>query len=166
MVSLQQWLWLTLGGVLPLAVTVLMVYVKRRNARARTLRKVQQQFNGRSIWSMDSRSYFCGLKRKWDLQWRGYGVLILTRDRLYFRLWQRNLDLSIPRECLQAATVSFERGGKLLRRKHLQVIYRSADDQLRVATWFVQKPQVWVRQLQGTFKESFDGRKAQEEYLS
>lgn len=159
-------LWTIVPGALaPLILVGLMLFFRRRNARISTQRRVVRQFNGRIIRVLDARSYFYGWKRHWDMQWRGHGVLLLTPERLYFRLWQRNLDLSIPTDRIRQVLVDRAGDGRPRRHRLLQVSYRGADDQLRIATWLVREPELWLRQLQGDCEESDDARKAQEKHI-
>jgi hypothetical protein len=119
----------------------------RKRAREDAVREVRRQFDGVPILALASDAEFNGLNRSWDSRWRGCGVLILTRELLYFRSWQRNLDLTIAIERMEkvAVTASGDRRKKNL--TCLQVSYRGMDDQVRVATWHINRPEEWVGKI-------------------
>lgn len=119
-----------------------------------TLRKVRQQFNGIPVRALAANAYFYGMERNWDSRWRGNGVLLLTEEMLYFRLWARNLDLSIPIERVKEVELSYGKGLGFLRRKRVKVVYQGMDDHLRAASWTAHKPQNWVSMIQENLAET------------
>lgn len=142
-------------------------YLRRRSARQQTLRRVNQQFNGVSVKALAPDAYFCGMQRHWDSQWQGNGVLMLTKERLYFRLWGKNLDLSIPLKRVEEAEIVYERGPFFFPRKHIKVVYRGMDDHPRTAVWHTEKPQDWVRMIHDSLKENnLDEKGAPPEHIS
>lgn len=142
-------------------------YLRRRRARQQTLRRVNQQFNGVPVRALASNAYFCGMKRHWDSQWQGNGVLMLTGEMLYFRSWGKNLDLSIPLKRVERAEIIHKRGPFLLLRKHLKVVYRGMDDHVRTATWHAEKPHDWVRMIHENLRENaLDEEGTPQEYIS
>lgn len=119
-----------------------------------TVRRVRQQFNGIPVKALSANAYFYGLERNWDSRWRGNGVLLLTEDMLYFRLWARNLDLSIPIERVKKVELSYGKGLWFLRRKCVKVVYQGIDDHLRAATWKAHKPQNWISMIREDLAET------------
>jgi hypothetical protein len=145
-ISLFEMKWLAIGFLLMFACFYSILFWKKRMAGQRTLRRVKQQFNGVPVRALSPKAYFCGMDRRWDSQWRGHGVLILTAEMLYFRSWNRNVDLSIPMDRIAEAEVCRNtRGLRTWRRRCLKVNYRGMDDHPRAATWLAQKPLDWVR---------------------
>lgn len=140
----------------------------RKRAQADVLREVRQQFSGSPILALASDACFNGLDRTWDSRWRGCGVLILTQELLYFRSWQRNLDLTIPISRMEkvGADSSHEKTGK--HRGQFQVGYRGMDDQIRMATWLMKRPQRWENLVYAIIEQKggVQDEKAQKEYLS
>lgn len=132
-----------LGAVLWGLVYGALLWIRKR-AQTDALREVNQQFAGVPIVALASDAFFGGLDRRWDSRWRGCGVLILTRELLYFRSWQRNLDLTIPLDCMQKVEVSLNGEQKGKHQTYFQVSYQGRDDQVRIAIWRVNEPQQWV----------------------
>ena len=116
----------------------------RKRDREDVLKEVKQQFDGVPILALAPDACFNGLDRSWDSQWRGCGVLILTGDLLYFRSWQRTLDLTIPLSRMEEVGVDLDLEKKGQNQSRFQVSYRGMDDQVRMATWLVSQPQQWV----------------------
>jgi len=143
-ISAQELKWLALGLLLLSSVVFTIFYFKRRSAMGQTVRRVRQQFNGIPVRALAADAYFYGMERNWDSQWRGNGVLLLTEEILYFRLWARNLDLTIPLNRVESVALSDSKGPGFLRRKRFRVVYQGVDDHLRAATWLARKPQDWV----------------------
>ncbi|MDY0042724.1 MAG: hypothetical protein RBS57_20625 [Desulforhabdus sp.] len=153
-ISAQELKWLALGLLLLSSGVWISFYFKRRSAMGRTVRRVRQQFNGIPVRSLATSAYFYGMERNWDSQWRGNGVLLLTEEILYFRLWARNLDLTIPLDRVKSVELSRGEGLARLRRKRFRVVYQGADDHLRAATWLAGKPQNWVGLLREKLTET------------
>jgi len=141
-------IWVAAMGVVLLGTGYGAVLWTRKRAQEDALREVRQQFDGIPILALASDACFNGLDRSWDSRWRGCGVLILTQELLYFRSWQRNLDLTIPINRIEEVGVNPSRENKGKNQKsHLQVSYRGIDDQIRVATWLIKRPQDWVNEI-------------------
>jgi len=155
MAFMPEILWLAGGGALIVAVVASMLLFSRRSHRTRTVERVKNQFVGVPIQSLTPGAHFCGMERSWDGQWCGDGVLLVTEEMLYFRLYKRNLDLSVPLDRVEDVRVESGDGLKTLCSRRLQVTYRGMDDEVRVAGWNVTKPHEWVRCL----KEIMEGGK-------
>jgi len=140
--------WVLLGGVALAAGLVLVRLGERRAARRSILGRVRSKFAGTPIKTLTTKAYFCGLNRGWDERWRGYGVLALTDEVLYFRLWQRDLDLTIPCERIEAASIDVGEGTRTLRQPRLRVAYRGMDGETRTATWKLKRSRRWAQLIQ------------------
>lgn len=133
---------LTLGLIIT-AVGLVACFAWRKLHEAHTLRKVRTRFAGVEILACAPDAHFKGMDRSWDNQWRGRGVLIMTREVLYFQPWQKGLDLSIPLDKVQeASVVSIDRGLRP-RRGAFRVSYLGLDGQRRLATWTVKSCAEW-----------------------
>ncbi|MCK8602319.1 hypothetical protein [Desulfoferrobacter suflitae] len=166
-ISLLELGWLVIGLGMVFFGLSFFFYLRRRSAMQQTVRRVTRQFNGVPVRILASRAYFCGMNRLWDRQWKGNGVLLLTGKRLYFRLWERNLDLSIPLKRVRRAEIVYERGPFLLPRRHIRVVYQGMDDHLRTATWHADKPFDWLQMIQETLRENGSHEEATpQEHLS
>lgn len=137
--------WVVAGSVLAMAIALVLAVGSRRSARAAAMYQVQRQFRNVRIVASSDRVEFRGLDRVWDGQWRGIGVLVLTDDFLYFRLSDRDMDLSVPLVRIEEVhVVGGGDGGKGSQgRRHMRVEYRAFDDQLRTATWSIRDADRW-----------------------
>ena len=140
--------WVLLGGVALAAGLVLVRLGERMAAQRSILGRVRSKFAGTPIKRLTPKAYFCGLNRGWDERWRGYGVLALTDEVLYFRLWQRDLDLTIPCERIEAASIDIGEAKKTLRQPRLRVAYRGMDGETRTATWKLKRSRRWAQLIQ------------------
>jgi hypothetical protein len=117
-------------------------------AKQSTFREVQRKFAGISILVVDGKAYFRGLDRSWDERWRGNGVLLATAEMIYFRLWQRDLDLAIPCDRILGVEIRAQHARKTLHRQELLVTYRGSDGTSRAATFRVAHPGRWAQAIQ------------------
>jgi hypothetical protein len=137
-----------LGGIALAGGLILVRLGERRAARHSILERVRSKFAGVPMKAIAAKALFCGLNRGWDERWRGYGVLVLTDEVLYFRLWQRDLDLTIPCERIAAAGIDTGEGADKLRQPRLCVVYRGSDGETRTATWKLNRPRRWAQLIQ------------------
>jgi len=160
-------LFSVLGALLCFALLCSLVYAvffKKRVMQRAVMRETTRQFTGVPIVRTSTTAFFHGWGRSWDSQWQGYGVLILTQGMLYFRLFERKLDIAIPLERVENTSMSSARKG-WSRVRQFHVAYRGKDDQLRTATWIVRRPNVWVHSLQAVVEGMGPDEKAQEEHI-
>jgi hypothetical protein len=118
---------------------------ERRLEHKATLDEVCRQFSGEEVMVCSPYASFEGFDRMWDNPWRGEGVLLCTRDMLYFRPSRARVDLSIPMARIEKVEMGRKRENSRSDRSLLQVSYKGADDQLRVATWLVDRPEEWIK---------------------
>lgn len=143
-----QWAaWFGAGAASLFAVLSLWRYWERKRAQAASMSEIRRKFSGIHLIRLTANAYLHGLDRNWDGRWRGPGVLVLTRDFLYFRLWQRALDLTIPLERIERVALVTKNGAKDLPGPQLQVNYQGADGMMRTATWRVNRPHKWEELL-------------------
>lgn len=116
----------------------------RKRARADALCEVRRQFEGITILALAPDACFKGLDRIWDRQWRGRGVLILTKELLYFRSWQRKIDMTIPLSRMQKVELGPGAEKESRRKKLFQVSYSGIDGLPRAAIWYVDEPKQWI----------------------
>jgi hypothetical protein len=135
--------WVVAGSAAVVTIAVGLAIGARRSARMGAMYQVQRQFRNVKIIASSDRVEFRGLDRIWDGQWRGLGVLVLTDDLLYFRLSERNMDLSVPVSRIERVDVAGEGEQVALRRRQIRVAYRAFDDQLRTATWNIGDAKKW-----------------------
>jgi len=116
----------------------------RRNAEKAALYEVLTLLHGIPVLLSAPKARLRGLRRDWDGQWRGVGVLVLTEDGLYFRPSQRPVDLRIPWERIITVEGKSESGRRKLHANRLRVHYRGVDNTVRVASWSGVDAQKWI----------------------
>ncbi|MCU0588594.1 MAG: hypothetical protein MUF52_10595 [Syntrophobacteraceae bacterium] len=128
-----------------MTIAVALAVGSRRSARTAAMYHVERHFRNVRIVASSDRVEFRGLDRVWDGQWRGLGVLVLTDEILYFRLADRNMDLSVPVSRIDEVRVDGEGDGRRMAggRCQIRVGYRAFDDQPRTATWSVRDATRW-----------------------
>jgi hypothetical protein len=142
MIVSRDMFWVVAGSVIAMSIALWLIIAARKSARAGAMYQVKRHFRDVEIIASSDRVEFCGLDRSWDGQWKGEGVLLLTDDGLYFRLTDRNMDLSVPVSRIEQVETAAEDEGSL-RRGQIRVAYRAFDDQLRTATWRLKNPRKW-----------------------
>lgn len=152
--------WFALGAAVMLLVLLGFIVGTRLEERGVALREVRQRFHGQESVALCPAAFFYGFGRPWDRAWRGRGVLLLTLEMLYYRSWQRRLDLCIPLEAVVAATAGTHRS-----RPCLEVRYRAEDRELRTATWSVTHPGQWADALNTLLEKDLHGRKTEAKHL-
>jgi hypothetical protein len=140
--------WILLGAAALAAGLILVRLGERKVARRAILARVRSKFAGTPIKALTAKAYFRGLNRGWDERWRGHGVLVLTDEVLFFRPWQRDLDLTIPCERIESADVDAGEGRKTLYPPRLRVAYRGMDGETRSATWKLKHSRRWAQLIQ------------------
>jgi hypothetical protein len=135
--------WVVAGSVIAMTIALWLIIAARKSARAGAMYQVKREFRNVEFIASSDRVEFCGLDRSWDGQWRGEGVLLLTDDSLYFRLTDRNMDLSVPVSRIEQVETTAEEKKCFVRRGQIRVAYRAFDDQLRTATWQLRDPKKW-----------------------
>jgi hypothetical protein len=139
----EGWVWVVVGSVVAMAIALWLVIAARRSARTGAVYQVQRQFHNVKILASCDRVEFRGLDRAWDGQWKGQGILVLTDDCLYFRLDDREMDLSVPISRIERVDLAGEEESAAQRRRQMRVAYRAFDDQPRVATWILKDAKGW-----------------------
>lgn len=139
----EGWVWVVAGSSIVMALAMWLVIAARKSARTGAMHQVRRQFHNMRILASCDRVEFRGLDRAWDGQWKGHGILLLTDDCLYFRLDDREMDLSVPISRIERVELSGEDGNAASRRREIRVAYRAFDDQLRVATWMLRNAKDW-----------------------
>ena len=141
------------------ALLALLFFLRGIDRRA-VLKDVRLQFKDAKILAISSRARFLGFNRPWDEQWKGPGVLLLSRGMLYFRPIRRSLDLSIPLGRIEAAGQDFWELSRRKRRSDcFRLAYRGADGELREAAWKVGRPSRWIRIMGEAREKIADGER-------
>ncbi len=140
-----------LGVIAALCAIFWFAYFKPRHARKAALGEIEQMFSGARALALSPDAYFLGLDKNWASGWKGRGVLVLTQQVLYFRRWHKAMDIMIPMDRIEAVGANSVGDGS--NKARLLVNYRGMDDQLRVASWSLDKPEHWTELVQRIRKE-------------
>jgi hypothetical protein len=147
--------WILAIGAATCAMLLCIRFLLQKWVRKSVLSSVRQQFNGAQIISVASNACFMGFNRTWDGPWHGEGILILTREMIYFRLSRRNLDLMIPLAQIDELQINSSGGDtKKARQRYLEIAYRGTDGQIRSATWKVDKPDEWANSIEDIMRRT------------
>lgn len=108
---------------------------------------VKELLNSESIIKIFSGANFFGEESSGPLQIRGNGTLALTDQRLFFRLWMPQQDISIRRSSIEA----IEEGTSFLGKSYFQPLliirYTLPDGKTNRAAWLVPDLREWQRLL-------------------
>ncbi|MHC1742489.1 MAG: hypothetical protein AB9873_05595 [Syntrophobacteraceae bacterium] len=137
-------LWVVGCGVVVVVPVVFLVRALRRSAERAAFHEVHSLLHGIPIILFATKARLRGLRREWDGQWRGVGILALTEDGLYFRPTQRQVDLRIPLERITAVETKSSATGRRLSTRRLRVHYRGVDNTERVASWSGVEVEKWM----------------------
>lgn len=144
-------------GVAVVVPVLFLIRALRRSAERAALYEIRSQLHGIPILLFATKARLRGLRREWDGQWRGLGVLVLTEDGLYFRLTQRPVDLRIPLERITAVETKGSATGPRLSSRRLRVHYRGVDNTDRVASWSGVNGEEWLGRIKTLREGSVNG---------
>jgi hypothetical protein len=136
--------WVLGSAVVMLAPALILVRSLRRSAETMAMYEVRTLLHGIPIVLSATKARLRGLRRQWDGQWRGAGILVLTEDGLYFRSSERQIDLRIPLNRIIAVEDIGESLGVKRDSNRLRVHYRGVDNTVRVASWSGVDARKWV----------------------
>ncbi|MBO9999199.1 MAG: hypothetical protein J7641_09365 [Cyanobacteria bacterium SID2] len=111
------------------------------------LERMQEQFTSAQIVRSDVKANFFGLQSRGNFQIRGNGVLVLTREELWFSRLVKREDISIPLNTIeQVDLVNSHLGKRILGRQLLYVQFASSDG-TDAGAWLVNNPQQWQQDI-------------------
>jgi hypothetical protein len=123
------------------------IYSLRRKIRRRTA-EIATQFTGGDVLLITPSANFFGLESKGMRQARGSGMLVLTRDRLYFEMYVPRRITDIRLSAISAIETPGSHLGKTKMTPLLKVFYSNANNQPDSAAWLVKDLEKWRRVLQ------------------
>jgi len=108
-----------------------------RKARRDLESAIIHRFGRDKILCMSSRAIFFGIASLKYAQIRGNGILVLTRDELFFRRLAPEMDISIPLANITAVETTRSFLGKSIFKSLLRVDYRTSSGEMDSAAWYV-----------------------------
>jgi hypothetical protein len=139
--------WAVGSGVVLLAPVLYLIGTLRKSSERAALYEVRTLLHGIPILLSAPKARLRGLRRDWDGQWRGVGVLVLTEDGLYFRPSHRPVDLRIPLERIIAVEGNTKSAGSKSDSNRLRLHYHGVDNTVRVASWSGVDAQKWIETI-------------------
>lgn len=134
-----------------------LVRALRRSSERAALLEARTLLHGIPILLFATNARLRGLRRSWDGQWRGVGILALTEDGLFFRPNQRPVDLRIPLERITEVEKKSGSTGWGLRTDRLRVHFRGVDNTERVASWSRVDVDRWLVEINSLRERSTSG---------
>ncbi len=99
------------------------------------------------IISLNSANFFGQQSRK-TTQVRGNGVLVLTREELYFEMWQPKKVLQILTSAIIKVEITKSFLHKSVLRKLLKVGFQNENGEEDTAAWWVSSLDKWIEELE------------------
>jgi hypothetical protein len=126
-------------------IAALMVFIRRRLSRAmEEVTLVHPEYSRLLTAPMAN---FFGLRSAGMKQVRGNGILLLTADRLYFRMLLPRRELTIPLGSVTSAGTVGSFLGRTRGRDLLEVIFTDSGGSEDSAAWLVGDLQEWVQSI-------------------
>ncbi len=135
-------------GIAVIVPVLFLIRALRKSAERAALYEIRSLLHGIPIVLFATKARLRSLRREWDGQWRGVGVLVLTEDGLYFRPTQRPVDLRIPLERITAVETKGSATGTRLSSRRLRVHYLGVDNTDRVASWSGVNGEEWLEKIE------------------
>lgn len=142
-------IFITLGLLIFLAIQKILFSLMRK----KLLERLEKRFVADKIIQLALNANFFGQKSKGLKQIRGKGVLVLTKDELWFSLAVPEREISIPLKHIKSVGLTRSHLGKRVFRPLLYVEYFSQVGEDSIA-WYVNNPEKWIAAIEKTKKES------------
>jgi hypothetical protein len=131
-------------GVAGLLAFVWYVYAQAQERKA----EVAVRFSGLTVLLQENNASFFGRQSAGKTQMRGSGVLVLTPNELYFKMWLPAKELRIPIKSITGIESPSSFLGKSRFTPLLQVNFQNSAGQVDAAAWQVVNLSEWQRHLE------------------
>lgn len=118
-----------------------------RGLQRKKLEKILSRFSRESIVRISSNASFFGLGSAGGKQIRGNGVLILTKDQLFFEMLLPSKIIQIPLNRIRAIETPRSHAGKAVAWKLLKIVYQAEDGSEDSAAWAVRDLEGWMEMI-------------------
>ncbi|MGM0440915.1 MAG: hypothetical protein ACQEQC_00620 [Elusimicrobiota bacterium] len=112
-------------------------------AKKRTA-QVLKKFKDKNIVGISSSANFFGLKSRGAGQVRGNGILILTKNKIYFEMWMPKKVIDIPISRIVQVDTVRSHLKKTKFKPLLKITFTDADGMRDSAAWLVNNTQEWL----------------------
>ena len=141
-------LFIAVGVTIGVGIIVIVFFtVFRQRLKTTGMERMQARFRPEQILRSETTANFVGLESRGLPQVRGNGVLVLTRDELWFSRWALRDDFSMPlHQIEQILLVDAHLGKRYFGRKLLYVQFQTPQGK-DAAAWAVGDPESWQRAI-------------------
>lgn len=107
------------------------------------IKEIKTKFNTQEILIMDEAANYFGQESlgRWKL--RGNGVLLLTKNELYFEMWKPKMQIKIPIDLISQIENPRSFLQKSVLKPLLKVILKNKKDEIDSFAWFVNNLNEW-----------------------
>lgn len=107
-------------------------------------KEISRKFNSSEIRMIALNTNFLGIESKGAAQIRGNGSLVLTNEKLYFRMWVPKKEIEIPLYSVQSVGTVKSHLGKNIFRPLLKVTFINSEGTRDSAAWLVSDLDRWL----------------------
>ncbi len=114
------------------------------------INEIYKKYRNEDILIADDMSNFFGLESAGVWKVRGNGVLLLTKEELFFGMWKPKKDLLIPVKSIVEVTNPKSHMHRSVLKPLLKITFRNDNGESDSAAWYVRKLDDWnevLRQL-------------------
>jgi hypothetical protein len=111
------------------------------------INQILSKFNSDEIILKDLAANFFGLQSLGVKQVRGNGVLILTKEYLYFEYWIPKRQVTIDLDRIESITKANSHLAKTKGRELLKIFYNQKNGTKDSAAWLVKNLDAWMKYL-------------------
>ncbi|MHA2180581.1 MAG: hypothetical protein ACXAAH_04065 [Promethearchaeota archaeon] len=116
---------------------------------SKRIKELHEKYVEEKVLIFDDMVNFFGLESLGTWKVRGNGVLILTKQELFFGMWKPKKEMIIPVKSITEITNPKSHLNKSVFKPLLQVIFKNAKGNNDSAAWFVQDLNKWNKKLNG-----------------
>ncbi|MFX1558538.1 MAG: hypothetical protein ACFFC9_14895 [Promethearchaeota archaeon] len=111
------------------------------------IRKIKERFYKQDILLMDETANFFGQESLGSWKIRGNGVLLLTKNELFFEMWKPRKQIAIPIDSISQIENPRSFLGKSVFKPLLKVIFENKDAKIDSIAWYVKNLNEWNEKL-------------------
>ena len=119
-----------------------------KKAFQKRINEILDKFKDKSIILSANNANFFGQQSHKSTQVRGNGVLILTVEDLYFKMWVPKKILRIPINSILKIEITKSFLRKSVFRKLLKVVFTNQESEEDAAAWWVTSLDKWIEELE------------------
>jgi len=114
--------------------------------------QILEKFNEADIIQVSEKANFFGLESKGSKQVRGNGVLVLTKNELFFQMWLPKRIIKIPMGSIKDISTPTHHLRKTKHIKLLKVEFINQNGNMDSSTWWVKDLKEWTAKITALLK--------------